>query len=361
MNKYIPFLKLKSNEILAIKEIEKKIRREVVPFFDFPRKDEYTEDSFKKTTERLARSVKKHLGAIACFYLDNFDIDSHLEIEGVNNYAYLLKAFKDLNFIPVVSIDRCEKHVSAVCDAKSSGALESEIFALRLVPEDFESFNVIVEEIEDNLGEVFDIFDDVDLILDCRVCLDQNIDHLTEKIISFAKSFSKSYPIRKLIVTGSSIPASIREVAGVESEIKLPRAELEIFNRVSTAISAMFSVVLGDYGVVSPNYSDLNIIPEAMLNVTAPKIIYAFENNHYIIRGGAIKTHKRGFYQYFDLAEILVAKDFYRGKEYSFGDRFLEEKSCGIGSCVTPSTILKPALNAHITFMLKDYVCEVAC
>lgn len=112
--------------------------------------------------------------------------------------------------------------------------------------------------------------------------------------------------------------------------------------------------------MVSPNYSDLDIIPEAMLNVTAPKILYPFDNYHYIIRGGALKTHPRRFAQYFDLAETLVAKNFFRGRDYSFGDRFLEEKSCGTGNCVTPASIIKPAVNAHITFMFKDYANDFA-
>jgi len=168
--------------------------------------------------------------------------------------------------------------------------------------------------------------------------------------------FSGVYPIRKLIVTGSSIPASIRDVAQVESEVDINRAELEIFNRVGREIGVSFDIVLGDYGTISPNYSDLNIMPEVMQNVMAPKIIYAFDNFHYIIRGGALKTHPRRYAQYFDLAEILVAKSFYRGEGYSFGDRFLEEKSYGTGSNVTPSSIIKPTVNAHITYMFKDYI-----
>ena len=356
MNNYIPFLKLKSNEILAIKELEAELQEEITPFFDFPRKDVLTEDSFKKATETRVRSVKRHLGTISNFYLDNFDIDSNLEIDGINNYAYLLESFSDCPVIPVCSIDRCQDHIDAVCDAKNSGVIDSEVFALRLVPEDFENFDVIVDDFDDMIGDVFEAFDNIDLIFDCRVCLNQNLGNLVSNIVSFSQGFSGVYPIRKLIVTGSSIPASIRDVAKVESEVDINRAELEIFNRVGREIGVSFDIVLGDYGTISPNYSDLNIMPEVMQNVMAPKIIYAFDNFHYIIRGGALKTHPRRNAQYFDLAEILVAKNFYRGEGYSFGDRFLEEKSCGTGSNVTPSSIIKPTVNAHITYMFKDYV-----
>ena len=58
MNNYIPFLKLKSNEILAIKELEAELQEEITPFFDFPQKKEnFTEDTFKNTTGTMVPSV----------------------------------------------------------------------------------------------------------------------------------------------------------------------------------------------------------------------------------------------------------------------------------------------------------------
>jgi hypothetical protein len=357
MNNYIPFLKLKSAEILAIKELAAELQAEITPFFDFPQKKErFTEDNFKKTTKTMGNSLRRHLGNMSNFYLDNFDIDSDMEIDGMNNYRYLLESFSDCPVIPVVGIDRCQDHIDAVFDTKKSGVIASEVCAIRIVPEDFENFVVIADDIDDMVGEVLETFRDTDLIFDCRVCLHQNSKKLALNIINFTKKFSASYPIRKLIVTGSSIPASINEITGVENEVTFPRIELSIFNKVSSEISGLYNIVLGDYGIVSPNYSHLDIMPEAMLNVTAPKILYAFDNYQYVIRGGAIRTHPRSFAQYFDLAKILVAKNFFRGRYYSFGDRFLEEKSKGSGRNIMPASIIKPTVNAHITFMLKDYV-----
>ena len=135
-----------------------------------------------------------------------------------------------------------------------------------------------------------------------------------------------------------------------------PRVELDIFDGVYDEIVDNFSVVLGDYGIVSPDYSDIGIPPEAMLNVLAPKILYTFDRQHYITRGGAISTHERGFLQYNDLAAEIIAKPFYRGADYSFGDNYIEEKSRSVGKIVMPGTIIKPTVNLHITYMLNDYV-----
>ena len=355
MNNYIPFLKLKTSEILAIKELSSELKEVVTPFFDFPRKDNFDEDNFKNTTEKMVRSVTRHLSSIPGFYLDNFDIDSTFEIDGMNNYEYLLLSFNNCRVIPVVSIDRYDGHIGSVYNLKNEGEIESNVLAIRLVPEYFESYMAISDDIDDMLGEVIELFDYIDLIFDCRVCLNQDWRRISSDIINFAQSISEIYPIRKFVVTGSSIPPSISDITGVESQRIYTRAELRIWNEVNSALGDSLPLTIGDYGIVSPNYSDIDIIPEAMLNVTAPKIFYSFENNHFIIRGGALRTHPRGFAQYFDLAEILVSEEFYRGRDYSFGDDFLYEKSNSVGSNVTPSSIIKPTINAHVSFMLKDY------
>lgn len=355
-SKYVPFLKLKSNEIMAVMELENSLRQALTPFFDFPYKKDRTEEDFKRTAGRIIRGIQRHLNDIPYFYLDSFDVDSSLIVDGGNNYAYLLNASEELPVVPVISIDRSPEHMQAVCEAKDSGQLESDLIAIRFVAEDFENFDVVEDDIEDCLGDTFRRFDNIDLVLDCRVCLKQDLDSLVSNINRFIKKFSGVYAVNKIIVTGSSISASIGDILGTQQEVVLPRAELDVFDGVYDVIGDNFNVVLGDYGIVSPDYSDISIPPEAMLNVLAPKILYTFDRHHYIIRGGAISTHERGFDQYNDLAATIVAKRFYRGADYSFGDNYIEEKSRSVGKKVMPGTIIKPTVNAHITYMLNDFV-----
>ena len=356
MSKYVPFLKLKSNEIMAVKELDTDLRRALTPFFDFPYKKERSEEDFKRNAGRMFRSINRHLKDIPYFYLDNFDVDSNLVVDGGNNYAYLLSVFKDLPVVPVISIDRSDDHMLAVCEAKNSGDLKSDLVALRFVAEDFESFDVVADSIKERLGDTFGKFANIDLILDCRVCSNQVLDSLVSNANNFIQKFTNDYTVNKIIVTGPSIPASIGKILSVGYEVELPRLELDIFDGVCNAIGDDFDVVLGDYGIVSPNYSDLNIAPELFQNVMTAKILYTFDRHHFIIRGGAIKTHERGNEQFYDQAAIIVDNIFYRGAGYSWGDNFIDEESRSEGSLVTNSTILKPTINTHITYMLKDYV-----
>lgn len=354
MNNYTPFLKLKTNEVTALSEVDISLQSELTPFFDFPRDNKtMSEDKFITKAGKAKKSIAKHLKNIPSFYLDNFDIDSNLTIDGDSNYKYLLELFSNLPMIPVVGIDRNDEHINSVINAKETGILNGNKIAIRFTPEDFEEYELVADDIEDMLNEVIKMFQEVDIIFDCRVCINQNVNTLSSNIIDFIKKFTDTYEVNKVIITGSSIPASIADIISTDTEIEQLRNELNIFNTVVNTPSMIFNLFLGDYGVVSPNYSDIDIKDSLMRTVTAPKILYPYDKKHFIIRGKGLQQY--GNEQYNVLSKIITLKSFYRGKEYSYGDNFLEEKSLNIGNQVTQSSILKPTINAHITYMLNDY------
>lgn len=356
MNSYVPFLKLKVNEVGALGALNGDVKEFVTPFFDLPKqKDGATTDAFIALVNKAARSVQRNLGVGYTFFLDNFDIDDALHVNGKNNYAYVMDSFKDLSFIPVVGLDRTDERNKLVFQYKASGVISTNVVAIRLLAEEFLSFDLVRDEISDliELGE--GLFHHWILILDNRVCA--NVDAATRagQIVQFVKESTAAFGFDDVIVTGSSIPASIKDLLEVESEGTYERIELEIYESASKHLSGT-SLTLGDYTIVSPLYSEFKIPPAAMRNIMTPKIFYSHANVHYIARGGALKTHARGDLQYNDIAAHLIGQPFYRGPEYSFGSLFLFQKAHGQGKKVTPSSILKPTINAHMTFMVRDYL-----
>ena len=57
-------------------------------------------------------------------------------------------------------------------------------------------------------------------------------------------------------------------------------------------------------------------------NITTAKVIYAYENRFFLLRGGSIKS--KGFIQYKSLCDTISSKPFFRGGTYSYGDYFIE-------------------------------------
>lgn len=354
-NDYIPFLKLKSNEIAALKELALPIKSSITPFFDLPKKRGQTGDSLKTLILKAAKSVAKNLSTVPSFYLDNYDIDDAILVDGGDNYAYACMAFSQTNFIPVLGLDRPASRNSVVFAAKVGGLLKSDTVAIRLMSEDFSSYSVIFPELQSLLRTAYLHFNKVDFVIDNRLCSGIDPAYRSVEIANFVGRASADFLVNRWVITGSSLPASARDIIDTESELVHPRSELEIFRGACLRLSVK-GIYLGDYTVVSPFYSDPDIPAAALRNITTAKVTYSYDDVHYIRRGGSLRSHARGELQYNDIAAEITKLPFFRGAPYSFGDKFIAEKSNFIGSTVTASTILKPTINLHMTYMANGFI-----
>ncbi len=347
---YIPFLKAKRGELTAMGELSPEVKKAICPFFDFPRKKpDYNIESYAATTRSIATSLKKHWGAEKEFYFDDFDIAQTVKVEGEHQYAFVLRALNELQVIPVVALDRL-KHNDAVAQLKRDGEIASITVAFRAEQGDFEDFDSNEDQIDYDLGPVFKQFETIDLILDCRLCTGMNPSETAKQIAAFAQKFCAAYDkVRRVIVTGSSIPASLRDIAESTTTKVLVRSELTIVARARglTAIELMG----GDYATVSPFYSDADFEPELFPKVTSPRLIYSFDDSHYITRGSSLASG--GYDQYVGLTKQLCGQDFFRNG-YSTGENYFYEKSKGIGGRAMNNTVVKPSVVAHITYMVLD-------
>lgn len=356
MNNYIPFLKLKSNEIMALKELDTDLQNEIIPFFDIAKKQEVlTEEEFVKNIEAMKNKITNHLEYIQAFYIDNFDIDTNFTVNGDANYKHILYQFQDMPLIPVVGLDRDIGHINAIIETKRLHMIKSSKLAIRLTHEDFINFRLVENDINDYLGEVIALFEQVDLIFDCRYCVNLNHGAISTNAVNFAREFTTQFDTAKIIITGTSIPVPIGEAVESNNTKDLERKEIEIY-QIARSMYDFDNLYLGDYTIVGADYSDTDLPGNMMQNVMTAKTVYSYQNLHYIQRGGALRTHPRGNKQFNDQSLILVNQPFFRGKDYSFGDNFIEEKSRDIGNNVMPGTILKPTINAHMTYMLRDCI-----
>ena len=271
-------------------------------------------------------------------------------MKGDHQYAFLLKAFQDLQVIPVVALNRT-KHNEAVTRLKQAGGIVSATVAFRAEQDDFENFENSEDQIDYDLVTVFKEFEAIDLILDCRLCTGKNVSETGEQIADFAQKFCAAYDkVRRVIITGSSIPASSRDILRPNSICTVPRLELSIIKRARDFSDV--DLIPGDYATVSPFYSDAELDPMIMQKVMTARLIYTFEGAHYFIRGSSVGTE--GYEQYFGLAETLCQQGFFRGQGYSHGDLYFHEKSKHQGNYCTPGAVIKPSVVSHITYMVRD-------
>jgi hypothetical protein len=284
------------------------------------------------------------------FYLDAFDIDQDLKPDGLCPYAYAIRELAAHSIIPVVGLDRDDDHLKCV-ESYLLTKSASEV-AIRLLPCDFDDYELLKDEIADVLGRILEVCDHVDLILDCRVIVEDKVSILAQKAVTFATAFCSNYSCRKVILTGSSLPASIADLVPPSTEKMLPRFEYHLWAAFKVGFDQFLArPVFGDYGVVSPEYSDFDLPPEMMPTVSAPKAVYSLDGHHFVVRGGRFKTHADGYGQYFSLARIIINKGFFRGPGFSAGDGYIQQRSDNIPSHGSPQTWIKNTLNAHMTYI----------
>lgn len=350
---YTPFMKFKVNEVAGLSVIDGALQAELGPFFDLPRKTGMNQAEYLGAVAACRKKADRYLHNFAYLYIDCFDIPDSIATPGMPNCRAIIEGFAGMRYVPVLGLDRAADHNVAILTARKAGEITSNFAAIRFQYDEFSSFELIEDELADLISEASKEFDSLTFVYDCRVCLASNRSKLATDVASFAAAAASKFGIDHHIVTGSSVPATITDIARPSDESVIARAELEIFHAAHAALGGEL-LSLGDYTIVSPTYSELTIAPELMLSVTAPKVFYTFENYHYIARGGRIKT--QGYGQYDSIAEEIIGKSFFRGAPYSWGDNFIKMRADGYREKnVTPSTILKPTICAHITYMATHY------
>lgn len=355
MTKYITFLKFKQNEIQALGTLEEEILNEVTPLFDIPRtKKILTEEEIinrielgEKQLSNLYDEADEHR-----FYIDNHDLDDSIDLNNTTQYRYILNRLSDYNLIPILAFDRHPDHNQAGLDyiAEHGGSL-----AIRLQAEDLESYNLtkpLLLELWETLEELSP--DEVHLLIDQRVITD--IDQASRLTKSFLTKFVQDFEVDLIATIGSIIPANIAELLSTEEELHTDRLEWQLWKNVKKS-HELSDVLFGDYGVVSPDYSDAEFDPRLFRKISAPKVFYPYNNNFFVVRGASFQSHPKGNGQYFDIADCIVAQPFYR-EDYSAGDEYIfarsnlsPKKPAKAGS---PGSWIKATLAAHITYIVRS-------
>lgn len=353
--KYVPFLKLKANEIRAIGDLTPTIKEHIIPFFDVILVKDMTFDSVSKNIISMKKIFNSIFTSDDKFYIDNYDHQG----EDSQNYSQILDTFSDFNIIPVVGLDRDDDHIEAIKSFFST-TKNSKKLAIRLSLEDIKSFKIIKDDIEFFLGDLITLSEYIDLIIDIRVIKIDQVDYVGQRIIKFIQDFTNYYDCDNIIVTASSFPSIVREIIDPNDAKDIRRIECILWKKIIPNLSDLeIDIVFGDYTVVSPDYPEPTLSVELMSTVMAPKIFYTYQDYFYGIRGKTFKSHPLGYKQYFEIAKKIVAKPYYRGFRYSFGEKYIHDRAqvpiparMGTGN---PSSWIRATVNSHITFMTSQF------
>lgn len=346
---YIPFLKLKQNEIMALKELTGSSKSNLLPFFDFPKGNHDNLEKFQTYVVAKAKQIRTHVGNDLQCYIDDYDVDEFL-VDGQHSYNFLLDKFSDFSPIPVTGLDRTNEHKQSILSAVASGSITSKLFAFRVHFEDIQSYSAVEDEIIESVEDLIDNFEGMDLIIDLRVSLQYDVNSTVNSAIKFINCFVNQFHVNRVIITGSSISSIITNICKSKTQTTIARKEVEIFLKIQNKYTLDPRLIIGDYTVVSPEYSDLSIEPELMRTVMTSKLIYSHDHSHTIWRGASLRME--GNKQYNKHAAELIKLPIYRGPTFSWADGEFDNKST-LSDGFSASSVVKHSVNAHIEFMIR--------
>lgn len=358
MYNYAPFLKLKMNEIQAVYDLDSSVQNYTLPLFDIPK--EKKQDIEGDILERISKGVKQLFthtkkAPKLNFFIDNHDLDDSILLKGNNQYRYILSQLANYNVIPVMAFNRDPDHNKAALDFCSKGQNN---IGIRLSVEDFQSYSLCKTHLTKawadlNAAGVTNSY----VIYDCRLIEDDaRATALTAAIIKFHTKCAAEFNFTHYIVTGSVIPQNIAQLLGTKSTTMVKRLEDNIW-RSLTANPITAKINYGDYGVVSPEFSEADLPLELMPKFSAPKVFYTKRGEFYVERGGQFAGHPKGYGQYFDIADNIVAKPYFRGPTESKGDKYIYDRSSLSTKLPAkggaPGSWIKATLSSHITYAVK--------
>lgn len=357
MIKYVPFLKLKQNEIQSVGVLDGGVRDQIAPMYDIPRTQKVMDeaevvDRLRIADNELGSALEK--GINYNFFVDNFDVDDSVDLGGVPQYRAILTTLSNYRVMPVLAFDRHPDHNVAALDfVKSRPGVD---VGIRLQMIDIESYTLTKSNLQALWADLAVAKpENVILLIDLRI-IEDPVDS-KKKVERFVASFQSDFPGTKVVISGSVVPASIAGLLPTNSKAHIPREEYKLW-RALNSTPAFKELLFGDYGVVSPEYSDFEMEPEYISSRAAPKVFYTYEDKFFIVRGRRFKTHK--YRQYFDISDLIVDEPFFRFKtpHYSYGEQSIHERSykAPVRSKKTgnPGTWIKSSTAAHITFVVNN-------
>lgn len=349
--KYVPFLKLKQNEIRAIGDLDIKVNEDMIPFFDITQIENLDDNLLEENLILRKKDIEKNIDSSKLFYIDNYDQQDSPNC----NYKLVLETYKELNIIPVIGIDRDDEHINSVTNYLNTKNSNKKL-AIRFNTNDIESFNIIQEEIEEYLMPCIKLCVELHIIIDLRIINDNNINYLKNRIVKFIEDIEKNLICNKIIITSSVFPPTIGEIIKTNQIMTINRLEHTLWEKIIKELPIHNKLIFGDYTIVSPDYAEPTISMNIIQNVMSPKVIYTDKNSYYILRGNAFKSSKYGFDQYFIIAQNIIKQKFFRGDKYSLGDKYIYDRGIiprlkEVKKGGNPSSWIRNTICIHVTFI----------
>lgn len=347
-NHYVPVLKWKMGEYQALNRLSDPAKRKVTPLLEIPPvgfdfESGEARESYASHLGDFGRRLKNKWQARSCF-VDLKYIPAEVRVSGQHPLDFVFAQVNDEGCaaIPVASLQSDRQFLQS---AKRIARSDGRGAALRLSLADFDTDD-LSSAIEQCLSNVGVTIAEVDLIIDL-----DSANFIPIK--AFVRSLGIMYEMvptpnrwRTLTVIGSSYPQTL---AGFPAESMIDRSEWIAYKAFVKSLGRDSRIpTFGDYAAATPDLVELDM----RLIKPLAKLRYTIDDQWYIAIGSNVRSN--GFGQYQDMCRRLIKKPFFAGRDFSEGDRYIEDCAKGREKTGNLSTWVWVATNHHVSKVVQD-------
>ena len=330
---YVPILRWKQGEQLALRELYPRDRSSMTPLVEIPR-------DYEKDIDKTVNAVAKNWGSSELF-VDIAPILSRVGSPwGRNPVTAFFNAARNqgLGLIPVTGLRGSVECLAAVRDviAKDQRGACVRLFRADLARQ---TLNTELKSLVSLLGTGRNL---IDLVLDLQI-----FDRADQGFARFCSALPNLTDWRTFTIAAGAFPEDLTGLS--VGQHNLPRYDWSSWRgQVCNALPRR--PTYGDYATLhpflKPDMQGLN--PSASIRYTS--------DEHWVVMRGEGLRNKGGpgHVQYPANAELLTLRPEYCGQYFSFGDNYIYEISLNKGKTGNPQTWVTAGVNHHLTFAVRQ-------
>jgi hypothetical protein len=174
---------------------------------------------------------------------------------------------------------------------------------------------------------------------------------------TFTKSLAASAVLRSLAqasaewrgiaVAATGMPDSVSSLEP-DTVHRIPRYEMTVWKNVLRE-GVSRKIAFGDYGITGAGTSQFD---PTKMSPPGPKVRYTVENEYVIVRRARRKKGDTEGHRM--LAKKIRALPDYSGREFSWGDEYIDDSAAGTKVSRQPSMWIAASTSHHVSFLLKQ-------
>lgn len=345
---YSPILRNRQSELLAIRHLSKSIRPSLMPVLDVaaPTKSADRAAGLRYVERNLERTEKYVTGFPAVF-VDSSELDPAFRLShGVHPLEGAAAAIVGAGGrpIPVTGLHRDATHKAAAIAIAKDQAHGN--MCVRLDATDVSTPTLTLKRMQDLLGSDSIESSQIFLLLDMQCLFGKDKDAVVKQVLRLL-TLLETKTWAGIIVGGYAIPDQLSTAVSTKEQAYLRRIEQDVF-RDAAAYEMGTPRWFADYTILPPSVVELDW--RLIRKVMSPKALYTLEDLWFVVRGSAFSSHPDGYEQYYSIADEIVALEEYCGPDYSYGDKYISDRSKRDGKPGSPSSWITACVNHHLTF-----------